>query len=102
MGAALHKTGRHDQTEIPANITFTDEQIKFIKIIIPQYEGKTEKQRNHYREYTLAWAAWVIARLGGWKGYARESLPGNKTFKWGIDRFNAMLTGYKIAQKICA
>lgn len=93
---------RHDQTEIPANITFSDEQIKFIKILIPQYEGKTDKQKNHYREYTLAWAAWVIARLGGWKGYSCESLPGNKTFKWGLDRFNAMFTGYKIAQKMCA
>ena len=66
---------RHDQTEIPANITFSDEKIKFIKILIPQYEGKTDKQKNHYREYTLAWAAWVIARLGGWKGYSCESLP---------------------------
>lgn len=93
---------RHDQTEIPANITFSDEQIKFIKILIPQYEGKTDKQKNHYRENTLAWAAWVIARLGGWKGYSCESLPGNKTFKWGLDRFNAMFTGYRIAQKMCA
>ncbi len=93
---------RHDQTDMPAKITFSDQQIKFVKILIPQYEGKTDKQRNHYREYTLAWAAWVIARLGGWKGYPCESLPGNKTFKWGLDRFNAMFTGYKIAQKICA
>lgn len=93
---------RHDQTEIPANITFTDEQIKFIKILIPQYEGKTEKQKNHYQENSLAWAAWGIARLGGWKGYSCESPPGNKTFKWGLDRFDAMFTGYKIAKKMCA
>jgi hypothetical protein len=32
-------------------------------------EGKTEKQKNPHARGTLARAAWVIDRLGGWSGY---------------------------------
>jgi len=106
MGVALKinqlRQLRNDQTQIPAEIIFSTEQIEFIKILIPQYEGKTDKQKNHFSENTIAWAAWIIARLGGWKGYDNESPPGNKTFKWGLDKFYAMFNGYKIAQELCA
>jgi hypothetical protein len=96
------RQARQDDTEIPATLVFTKQQLAFIKIIIPKYEGKTEKQTNLYKEETLAWAAWLIARLGGWKGYDSESPPGNKTFKWGLDRFNAAYKGYLIALELCA
>jgi hypothetical protein len=39
-------------------------------------EGKTVKQQNPYSVESLAYAAWVIARLGGWMGYASERPPG--------------------------
>ena len=96
------RQARQDTTEIPAAILFTKEQITFLKMLIPKYEGKTKKQTNQFKENTLAWAAWLIARLGGWKGYQSESPPGNKTFKWGLDRFNASYDGYLIALKLCA
>jgi hypothetical protein len=96
------RQARQDTTEIPATLVFTQEQILFIKMLIPQYEGKTKKQTNLFKENTLAWATWLIARLGGWKGYTRESPPGNKTIKWGLDRFNAAYNGYLIAIKLCA
>jgi hypothetical protein len=31
-------------------------------------QGKTQKQKNPHPVETLAWAAWVVARLGGWMG----------------------------------
>lgn len=96
------RQARQDETEIPATLIFTKQQIAFIKILIPKYEGKTTKQTNQLKESTLAWAAWLLARLGGWKGYASESPPGNKTFKWGLDRFNAAYNGYIIATDLCA
>lgn len=96
------RQARGDTSQISATILFTQEQIAFIKILIPKYEGKTKKQTNQFNENTLAWAAWLIARLGGWKGYESESPPGNKTFKWGLDSFNANYNGYLTALKLCA
>ena len=34
-----------------------------------QLEGKTTKQKNPHPKGSLAFAAWVCARLGGWTGY---------------------------------
>ena len=93
---------RNDTTGISAEITFTKKQIALLKILTKQYERKTAKQSNPYQYATIAWAAWTIARLGGWKGYARESPPGNKTFKWGLDRFYAMYEGFILNKKMCA
>ena len=96
------RQARNDLTEIPAQIAFTDKQIIVLKALVKKYERKTEKQKNHYKECTLAWAAWVIATMGGWKGYASESPPGNKTFKAGIDRFDGVIEGYELYEKMCA
>ena len=38
-------------------------------------EGKTEKQKNPHRKGSLAFAAWVCARLGGWTGYYGKPGP---------------------------
>lgn len=93
---------RDDTSGIGASILFTDLQIEILKKLCVEYEGNTEKQKNPHKEKTIAWAAWTIARLGGWKGYERESPPGNKTFKWGLDRFDGIYEGYIIAKKMCA
>ncbi|MGL4962523.1 MAG: hypothetical protein ACRC67_14925, partial [Inquilinus sp.] len=34
-----------------------------------QLEGKTQRQKNPHPKGSLAYAAWVCARLGGWTGY---------------------------------
>ena len=93
---------RDDTSGIHAGISFTNKQIELLKILGKRYEGKTEKQRNPYKKETIAWAAWTIARLGGWKGYSCECSPVNKTFKWGLDRFYAVFEGFVINEKICA
>jgi hypothetical protein len=93
---------RNDTSGIHAGIWFTNKQIELMKVLSKRYEGKTEKQKNPYKKETIAWAAWTIARLGGWKGYSCESPPGNKTFKWGLDRFYAIYEGYMINEKMCA
>jgi hypothetical protein len=93
---------RNDTSGISAEIAFTKKQIVLLKVLTNQYEGKTEKQTNPHQCATLAWAAWTIARIGGWKGYTCESPPGNKTFKWGLDRFYAMYEGFELNKKKCA
>ena len=93
---------RSDTSGISAEIAFTKKQIALLKILSKRYEGKTKKQINPYQNGTIAWAAWSIARLGGWKGYACDCPPGNKTFKWGLDRFYAIYEGFKLTKIMCA
>jgi hypothetical protein len=50
-------------------------------------EEKTDKQKNNHPKDTLARVAWLIARLGEWKGYYKESPIGIKTFTLGLDKF---------------
>lgn len=93
--------GRDNENE-SAQVSFTPKQLQVLTLLIKRYEGKTEKQKNHYKAGTLAWSAWVIARMGGWKGYDCEAKPGNKTMRIGLIRFENMYTGWKLNQKMCA
>jgi hypothetical protein len=94
--------GRNNEQDRSAAISFTTEQIVVLKALLARYEGKTEKQKNHYKEGTLAWAAWLIARMGGWKGYDSESKPGNKTMRIGLMQLESISIGWELAQKIRA
>ena len=59
-----------------------------------QMEGATLKQKNPHPKGTLARAAWVIARLGGWDPYYGK--PGPIVMYDGLKRFNALRYGYNI------
>jgi len=78
---------------------FDPEEIEVLQLILPTQEGKTEKQKNPHRPGSLAQAAWVIARLGGWKGYASEAKPGPITMLRGLQRVDAICQGWKLATK---
>jgi len=80
-----------------ASRLFSPDEIKTLKALIAKYQGKTEKQKNPHPPGTLAWAAWCIARLGGWNGYAKERPPGPITFARGLQRFHAIAEGYELA-----
>ena len=60
-------------------------------------ETKTELQKNHQPTNTLAWAAWIIARLGGWSGYASHKPPGPITIHKGLAKFQLLVTGRALA-----
>ena len=57
-------------------------------------EGKTERQKNPHRKGSLAFAAWVCARLGGWTGY--DGKPGPVVMLRGLYQFRAIQRGYQI------
>lgn len=47
-----------------------------LKDILPKLNGKTLKQQNPYQSSQLAWATWIVARLGRWDGFAPQRPPG--------------------------
>ena len=57
-------------------------------------EGKTAKQKNPYPNGTLAYVAWVFARLGGWTGYYGK--PGPIVMLRGLTQFHAIKHGWSI------
>jgi hypothetical protein len=63
----------------------------------PTLEGKTEKQKNPHPPNTLAWAAWIIARLGGWKEYACARKPGPITMLHSLQAFSDIQQGWMLA-----
>ena len=58
-------------------------------------EGKTERQKNPHPPHSLAWLAWIIARLGGWNCYYKP--PGPKTMRAGWGQFESMAAGFTVA-----
>jgi hypothetical protein len=57
-------------------------------------EGKTEKQKNPHPKGSLAYAAWVFARLGGWTGYYGK--PGPIVMLRGLTQFHAIKHGWSL------
>jgi hypothetical protein len=57
-------------------------------------EGKTAKQKNPHPPGSLAYAAWVFARLGGWTGYSGK--PGPIVMLRGLTQFHAIKHGWSL------
>jgi len=88
---------RNGGEELPAEFVFSPEEIDALKAINKTVQGKTALQKNHHPTNTLAWAAWIIAKLGGWSGYASHRPPGPITFHMGLARFQILVTGRALA-----
>lgn len=84
-----------------ADDVFTKEEITVLTAIQPRLEGKTQKQKNPHPLKTLPWAAWIIARMGGWKGYASEKPPGPITMFRGQIEFASICRGWFLAKDVC-
>jgi hypothetical protein len=81
---------------LPAEFAFSPEEIEVLAAINKGLQGKTELQKNLYPQETLPWAAWIIARLGGWSGYASHRPPGPITFHHGLARFQTLAGGWAL------
>jgi len=79
----------------PASDVITPEQIDAAHAINRQLQGKTLRQQNPHRDGTMAWFAWIIARLGGWHCYGHK--PGAKTMRRGYERFVDRAFGFLLA-----
>jgi len=88
---------RNGGEELPAEFVFTPEEIDALTAISKPLKGRTKLQQNPHRSKTLAWAAWIIAKLGGWTGYASHRPPGPITFHMGMARFHTFVSSPALA-----
>ncbi len=77
----------------PANLAFTHDEIELIARLDHKMQAKTARQSNPHPKYSLAWAARVIAKLGGWHEYQNKP-PGPITFSNGLTYFRAFAAGW--------
>jgi hypothetical protein len=84
-----------DGSDRPATDVIDPELLPAADAIGSTLEGKTQRQKNPHPPRSLAWLAWIIARLGGWNCYYKP--PGPKTMRAGWARFASMATGFIIA-----
>jgi hypothetical protein len=64
-----------------------------IEAVCADYQGPnpTKRQTNPHPKGTMAFATWVIARLGGWTGYYGK--PGPRVLNRGLREFRAIKYG---------
>jgi hypothetical protein len=79
-----------------ASIAFSPAEIETLHALLPETEGKTALQKNPHPPNSLAWAAWIIAKLGGWDGYPKSKPPGPITFRHGLEYFRSIAFGWKL------
>jgi hypothetical protein len=59
----------------PLTDAFEAEDAPILQALCRQLEGKTARQKNPHPPASLAYGAWICARLGGWTGYYGKPGP---------------------------
>jgi hypothetical protein len=89
---------RDGRDKRPLTDVFEADEQPALKAVSAQLEGKTERQKNPHPDGSLAFAAWVCARLGGWTGYYGK--PGPIVILKGLHHFRAIQHGWSLAQNV--
>ncbi len=87
------------ESDQPIQYIFGNDELICLEQVAQTLNGATEKQRNPYPKRTLKWAYWIIARLGGWSGYASQRAAGAITLFRGLKRFQIIFTGWNAGRK---
>jgi hypothetical protein len=100
--AAVHTMqltlARQGNNQRPVSDCFDEPRQQLLEQLGPTLEGKTAKQKNPHPKASLAWAAWIVARLGGWNGYASERPPGPITMHNGLKALENIQRGWMIGR----
>lgn len=78
----------------PARDLFDPAAHPALEALSRRLEGRTARQKNPHPKGSLAFAAWVCARLGGWTGYYGK--PGPVVTLQGLIRFQAIQEGWNL------
>lgn len=79
---------RDGKSARPLSDILPPEDTALLQAVNRSVEGKTERQQNPHPPDSLAYAAWVCGRLGGWTGYYGE--PGPIVLLRGWQKFQAV------------
>ena len=79
----------------PASDVVDDAFATALERLSRKLEGNTARQKNPHPPGSLAFVAWIAARLGGWNCYYKP--PGPKTMRIGWNQLAATLAGYALA-----
>lgn len=83
---------------LKACVGFEPRTVAVINQINTQLEGNTDKLKNPHPPDSMAFAAWVVARLGGWSGYSSQRPPGPITMWNGLRKLFNMIDGLRLLQ----
>lgn len=87
----------------PASRVFSPQQLIVLAALLKTLQRPTSKQQNPFPPDSLASAAWIVARLGGWTGYPSDKSNGPITMRDGLERFHAIADGFNLAaQHLCS
>lgn len=88
---------RDGLSTLPALLVFSAAEIDLLEALNQNYVKPNPPRCNPHPPHSLAWASWIIARLGGWTGYTGKARPpGPITFKNGIDILRSMARGWEL------
>jgi hypothetical protein len=82
---------RDGNTDQLLSDAFDPDDQPILEAVSEKLAGKTARQCNPHPNGTLAFAAWVIARLGGWTGYYGK--PGAQVMRRGLQDYRAIKYG---------
>lgn len=78
----------------PLEDAFDPDDQPALEAVSENLEGKTARQKNPHPKGSLAFASWVLARLGGWTGYYGK--PGPVVMLRGLVQFHAIKHGWDL------
>ena len=84
----------------PIEEVFNAEEIEVLFLMNKKLQGKTIRLQNGHDPKRSKWAAWVIGRLGGWKGYDSQGPPGVIVLKRGLERLGYIIEGTNLVKDV--
>jgi hypothetical protein len=84
----------------PIEEVFTPKEQEVLAKLNQKYQGNTPAQKNPYEANQTSWATWIIARIGGWKGYRSQRPPGPSTLALGLVRFAVFVEAHALFKEI--
>jgi hypothetical protein len=84
----------------PIRLVFDANEVATLAALNHNIEARSKRLKNPHPPDSLAWAAWIIGRLGGWDGYPSSKPPGPITMKNGLEYFHAVAVGWSL-KEVC-